>query len=108
MMAEDNPFVSLHEVFAIIVNFARRGAAIVKSQHMRRNPLGVKPVADRVSAQRSGEDEYRIDSLSTMQRQSRVGPSAQQSNDYPSKIRDDFLHSNGGVARVLVDVTVGS
>ncbi len=59
MMAEDNPFVRLDEIPAVVVNLARRGAAVVERQHARGDPFGIKPVADGVGADRRDENDSR-------------------------------------------------
>jgi len=42
MMAEDDPLVGFDVIFAVIVDLAWCGAALIQHEHAGRNPLGVK------------------------------------------------------------------
>ena len=85
MMAEDDPFVRLHEILAVVVDLARRGAAVVERQHARGNPFGVKPVADGVGADRRDENIGGIDRLAPAKRQRGVSRRAEQGEQEPEK-----------------------
>src|SRR2546429_8347526 len=61
VMPEDNPLVRLHEIFAIVVDFARRGASVVERENPGGDPLGIKAVADSVRAERGDENVNRVD-----------------------------------------------
>ena len=85
MMAEDDPFVRLDEIPAVVVDHARRGAAVVERQHARGNPFGVKPVADGVGADRGDENIGGIDRLAPAKRQRGIRARAGQGEQEPEK-----------------------
>jgi hypothetical protein len=84
-MPKDDPLVCLHEILPVLVNLARRRAAIVECEHPRGNPLGIKPVADRVSAKRCGEDEDGVEPLAAMQREGGISTGAEQRDGEPDE-----------------------
>jgi hypothetical protein len=51
MMAEDDPFIRLDKILAVVMDFAGRGAAVVEHQDAGGDPFGIKAVADGVAAQ---------------------------------------------------------
>ena len=91
VMAEDDPLVRLDEILAVVVDFARRGAAVIEHQHARGNPFRVKPVADGVGAKRGDEDIGRIERLAAMEREHGVGAGAGQREREPKKCAKGFL-----------------
>ena len=56
MVAEENPFVSGHEVAAIVMPFGRSSASVVQRQQPRRNESGVQPVGKEVGTE-CGDDK---------------------------------------------------
>ena len=49
-MTEDDPFVGLNEVLAVIMNFAGGGASSVNPKGVNREPFRIKAVADGIGA----------------------------------------------------------
>ncbi len=66
VMAEDDPFVGLHEVLAVLVDFAGRGAPVVEREHVGGDPFGIEAVADGVGAERGDEDEAGVQRLAAL------------------------------------------
>ena len=85
VVAEDDPFVRPDEILAVVVDFARRGAAVVEHQHARGNPFGIKPVADGVGAERRDENIGGIDRLAPAKRQRGISRRAGQREQEPEK-----------------------
>src|SRR2546427_149299 len=92
VMPEDNPLVRLHEIFAIIVDFARRGASVVERENPGGDPLGIKAVADSVRAERGDEDVNRVDRFAPAGGQDGVSPRSEQRDHQPDEIFDGFVH----------------
>ena len=95
MVSEDNPFIRLDKVLAVVVNFAGRGAAVVEHQDARRNPFGIEAVADGVAAT-TPPAGYRMELISSPRRKARckgrVGPCAKQRDEQPGKLGQELLH----------------
>src|SRR5436190_869376 len=92
MMAKHNPFVGFYKVFAVIMDFAWGGAPVVEHQNPCSNPLGIKPIADGITAERGNEDVCRIEMLAPMQRHRGIGPRASDDYQEPKKCRGNFVH----------------
>jgi hypothetical protein len=56
VMAEDDPFIRLHEILSILVHLARSRPTVIEHQHPGRDPFRVETVADRVRAERRDHD----------------------------------------------------
>ena len=85
VVAEDDPFVRFDKIPAVIVDFARCGAAVVEREHVGGNPFGIKPVADGVGADRRDENIGGIDRLAPAKRQRGIGSRAGQCEQKPEK-----------------------
>ena len=97
MMAENNPFVRSHEILAVVVDFAWRGAAVVEREHARGNPFGIKPVADGVGADRRDENIGGIDRLAPAKRQRGIRCRAGQCEQEPEEWRNRLFHPNRAI-----------
>src|SRR5205814_805753 len=91
-MAEDNPFVGLYEVLAVIVNFARRGAPVVEGEHAGGDPFGIEAVSDGVRAERGDEEVSRVDRLGATGGQDDISPRAEQRYGQPDDVFDEPVH----------------
>src|SRR5206468_12403283 len=83
MMAEDDPLIRLYEVFAVVVDFARRGASVIKSDDARGDPFGIKSIADRVRAQCRKENVRRTNVLAAAERQGHVREGPESGDSHP-------------------------
>ena len=92
-MAEDNPFVGFHEVFAVIMYFARRGPTVVQREDPRSNPFRVEAKTDGVGAERGGEDVGGVDRLIPPDGEDAIGPCAQECDGQPNGVLDQFVHA---------------
>src|SRR5207245_583901 len=61
MMAEDDPTICWHKIFAVVFYHGRRGALVVEREHLRRQPFAVEPVTDRRRAKSSDDYPKRAD-----------------------------------------------
>src|SRR5437867_5213394 len=91
-MAEYNPLVYFHEVLPVIVNFARRGAPVIKGQHAGGNPFGIKAEPNGVGAERGDEEVGRVDWLAAPGSQDEVSPSTKQRYGQPDYRFDGLVH----------------
>ena len=84
-MAEQNEFVGLHEVAAVVVNLGGRGAQIVEHQHLGRDPLGIEANTNGIGAQ-GGDDQPRgIERLVPAQCDDRIGGCPKKRNQKPEQ-----------------------
>ena len=93
VMAEDDPFVRLYKILAVVVNLARRGAAVVERQHARGNPFGVKPVADGIGADRGDENIGGINRFAPAKRQRGIRGRASQGEQEPENWSQNLFHA---------------
>ena len=85
VMTEDDPFICLHEVAAVIVDFAGSGAPIVEGEDLRGDPLRVETITDGIGAKRCDEDVSGTDAFAAMERKRDVGKGAEASDGEPNK-----------------------
>src|SRR5436190_24003849 len=94
-MAKNNPFVRFDKVFSIIMHLARGCATIVEHEDLRRNPLGVKPIADCITAKRGNEDVGGIKMFPPVQGNGCIGACSSQANYNPNETTKSSLHPYG-------------
>src|SRR5262249_22222414 len=66
VMAEDHPAMRRDIVATVVEALGRRGARGIRRQHLRGDPGGVETVAEKVDADRRGDDPERIDGLAAI------------------------------------------
>ena len=81
------------EVPAVVTDFAGRGTTVVERQHPRRDPFGVKPVADGVGADRRDENIGGVDRLAPAKRQRGIRGRAGQCEQQPENLRQYPFHA---------------
>src|SRR2546422_2581452 len=91
-MAEYNPLVCLHEVLAIIVNFARRRAPVIEGEHAGGNPFGIKTEPDGVGTERGDEEVSGVDRLAAPGGQDKISPRPEQPYCQPDDGLDGLVH----------------
>src|ERR1043166_8896084 len=91
MVAKDDPLVRLNKVFAIVMNLARSGSAIIQHEDTRGDPLRIKSVANCVSAECRNEDVARANVFTSMKSKRGISPCASGSQQQP-KQRGKFLN----------------
>jgi hypothetical protein len=85
VVAEHDPLVRLHEVLAVIMHLARRGAAVIEHEHASGDPFRVEAVADRVGAERREQNVDGIEMLAAMQGNRAVGERAEHGDCEPDE-----------------------
>jgi len=93
VMAENDPFVCADEVAAVIVDFARGGAAVIEDEDAGGDPFGVEAVAYGVGAEGRKKNISRTDVLTPMQRQGGISIRAQAADQNPKQRRNEFGHA---------------
>src|SRR5438067_11279312 len=92
MVAEDDPLVRFNEIFAIIMDLARCGPAVIHDQNPCRQPFRIKSIADGIGTKRGNQDVSRIQMLLPMQRQYHVSERAANSVRDPNQFPNKGLH----------------
>ena len=93
MMAEDDPFVCLHEIPAVVVNFARRGAAIVQREDTRGDPFRIETETNGVGTEGGDEEVSRVQRFTPPGGEDEVSPRARHRDGQPEGIFDEFIHA---------------
>lgn len=80
VMAKDDPFVRLDEVFPILMHLARGGPAVVEREHLGRDPFGIKAVAEGIRAERGDDDEAGVHGFGALGGDGPVAKGAEESD----------------------------
>lgn len=73
MVAENDPGVCFDEVAAVLVDFARGGAAVVHGEGGGLDPFGVKTIADCVGTESGGQDITGVEAFAPVKGDGGVG-----------------------------------
>jgi hypothetical protein len=95
MVTEDDPFIRLYEIPAILVDLARRGPPVIEHERAGSDPLGIKSVADGVAAKGSQQNVGGANWLIALESQARVRASAHGDDCEPKEDGESFLHVTG-------------
>jgi hypothetical protein len=91
-MPENDPLVRLHKVVPVVMYLTGSRATVVEHQHPRRDPFGIKTIANRVTAQGRDENIGRVKRFAAMERQRCVGAGSCDSQQQPKNCSEHFLH----------------
>ena len=86
MMAEDDPAIRRHKIFAVVFDDRWRGALVIQRQHLRCQPFAVEPVTDRRRAKSSDDYPKRADLFAARKCQDRERSQAEKRDRDPKQL----------------------